>query len=114
MRTPLLAVLLLLPALTWAKDTPLMFAAAVDNPEVVQALVAAGADLEARDVVGGTPLMFAAGSNANPEVVQALLDTGADATAKNDAGNTAWDLIQKNEALKGTNAYWRLNQSRFE
>ena len=80
MRRALLAVLLLLPALTWAKDTPLMFAAAVDNPEVVQA----------------------------------LLDAGADATAKNGEGETAWDLIQYNNALKSTNVYHRLNELQLE
>jgi hypothetical protein len=49
----------------------------------------------------------------NPEVVQVLLGAGADATAKNGVGTTAWDLIQDNEALKGTKAYWRLNELRF-
>jgi len=55
----------------------------------------------------------AARENENTEVVLALLDAGADATAKNGEGKTAWDLIQDNEALKGTKAYWRLNELRF-
>ena len=41
------------------------------------------------------------------------LDAGADATAKNGRGEIAWDLIQDNEALKGTKAYWRLNELRY-
>ena len=42
-----------------------------------------------------------------------LLEAGADATAKNGEKETAWDLIQDNEALKGTKAYWRLNELRY-
>ena len=94
--------------------TPLMFAAGANrNPEVVQALLDAGADVEARNEYGWTPLMFAAEYNENPEVVQALLDAGADATAKNGEKETAWDLIQDNEALKDSKAYWRLNDLRY-
>ena len=46
---------------------------------MVQALVDAGADPSARDVIGATPLDIAAIFNENPEVVQALVDVGADA-----------------------------------
>ena len=46
--------------------------------------------------------------NTNPAVVMVLLDTGADAKAKAADGLTAWDLIQQNEKLKDTEAYWRL------
>ena len=44
-----------------------------DNPAVVQALIAAGADLEARNDYKGTPLHLAVQSNDNPAVVQALI-----------------------------------------
>ena len=83
------------------------------TPEGVRAALDAGADLEARNKYGETPLMYAAQSNESPEVVQALLDAGADATGKNGEGKTALDLIQDNEALKGTKAYWRLNELRY-
>ena len=76
----------------------------------MQALLSAGADLEVSGGDGWTPLMWAARTNENPEVLQALLDAGADATAINDDGDSAWDLIQENEALKGTNVYQRLNE----
>ena len=138
----LAAFLLLLSSLIWAQDlfdpnltpegvraaldagadvearnkwgfTPLVLAAEYNsNPEVVQALLDAGADLKARDADGNTPLMLAARENSNPEIVQVLLDAGADATAKNGEGKTAWDLIQDNEALKSSKAYWRLNDLR--
>ena len=48
------------------------------------------------------------------EVVQVLLDANADATATNEDGKTAWDVIQKNEALKETPAYWALNHLHFQ
>ena len=47
--------------------------------EEVQALLAAGADLSAKDkLFGRTALMFAARYNRNPAVVQALRAAGAD------------------------------------
>ena len=58
---------------------------------------------------GSTPLMYAALYNESAVVVQLLLDAGADATATNEDGESAWDLIQENEALEGSPAYWALN-----
>ena len=102
-----------------------------ENAGVVQALIDAGANLEARgcstvsapgscmsgrrrDTSGETPLLRAARYNENAEVVQALLDAGADATATNEDGESAWDLIQENEALEGSPAYWALNDLRSQ
>ena len=79
----------------------------------MQLLLDAGANLEARNEYGCPPLMVAARNNENAAVVQALLDAGAHATATNEDGETAWDLIQKNEALEGAPAYWALNDLRF-
>ena len=79
----------------------------------MQVLLDAGAGLEAGTEYGGTPLMLAARNNENAAVVQALLDAGADATATNEDGETAWDLIQENDALEGSPAYWALNDLRF-
>ena len=47
------------------------------------------------------------------EAIDALLAAGADATARNAAGQTPWDLAQENDALRGADAYWRLNDARF-
>ena len=85
-----------------------------ENPEVLTALLDAGADLNARDEYGGTPLHEAAKHNENPEVIIALLDAGADGTAVNGDGETPFDLAKDNEALAGTDAYWALNDARFE
>ena len=74
------------------------------NPEVLKALLEAGADVNAKNKDGVTPLMPAAGSNPNPEVLKALLEAGADAKAKNNEGKTALDYARMNEKLKDTEA----------
>jgi hypothetical protein len=54
----------------------------------VQAELAAGADVMARDEDGWTPLHYAGTS----EIIQALSAAGADAKAKDKYGRTPWDL----------------------
>lgn len=94
--------------------TPLMVAALYnDNPEVTIALLEAGASVNDRNDYGGTPLIYAAQYNSNPEVITALLKAGADATTKNNRNKTAFDYAKENEDLKGTSAYWELNNARF-
>ena len=95
--------------------TALMLAAQFNgNPEAVAALVDRGADLEARDEEGWTALMWAANSNENPEVITTLLDAGGNVHAEALDGMTAWDALQRNDALHGTDAYWRLSAMRYE
>ena len=68
--------------------TPLHLAVALShNPSVVQLLVDAGAELEARDRHGSTPLHSAI-SNTNLSVIRALLDVGADVEARDRRGHT--------------------------
>ena len=76
--------------------TPLHRAARYnENPAVTQILLDAGADVEARDVGGFTPLRWVVnerfwdpGGNENLAVIQALLDVGADPEAQDDDGDT--------------------------
>ena len=59
--------------------TPLQLAAGQANYEAVEALVKAGADVNAEDVRRATPLVFAvATDHANPNVVKLLLARGAE------------------------------------
>jgi 6-phosphogluconolactonase (cycloisomerase 2 family)/uncharacterized caspase-like protein len=71
--------------------TALMLAAR-DNasPEVISALLKAGADKSARDSrYGWTALIWAAADNPNPEVITALLSGGADINARSIDAETA-------------------------
>ena len=58
--------------------TPLQFAAQA-NYEATEALLKAGADVNAKDVRNATPLVFAVATDRpNPKIVKLLLDKGAD------------------------------------
>jgi ankyrin repeat protein len=78
------------------KATPLMIASAVGSADVVKALVDAGANVNAKDGRGMTPLMFAIAKNQqDPAVVRLLLDRGADPTATSSTGESAGDWARK-------------------
>jgi ankyrin repeat protein len=62
------------------KQTPLHFASERGHPEVAARLLDAGADIEARDMVGRTPLMTT-GISKNIEVAEGLIKRGADINA---------------------------------
>ena len=55
-----------------------------EDPQVVSALIQAGADVNAKDNGGETPLFRA----RNPAIVSALIQAGADVNAKNDKDET--------------------------
>ena len=110
----------------------------------IETLVAAGANLEARDRNGNTPLHVAAsyvhyyflerdrlsprGQEIQDELIdslsenekhggdaiEALLDAGANPGARNAEGQPPWEIAEQNEVLKGSDAYWRLNDTRFD
>ena len=69
--------------------------------------------MTARAIDDWMPLHCAA-SRENPAVVRALLDTGANGAARRERGETPFDLAEKNDDLRGTAAYWRLNDARFK
>jgi ankyrin repeat protein len=94
-------------------NTPLHDVATSELSAYVTALLEAGADIKARNTRGDTPLHLAA-FDGTPDKVLALLDAGADGGAKNDDNETPFDHAKENKKLKGTDAYWRLNDARFD
>jgi ankyrin repeat protein len=69
--------------------SPIGVAIRKDDPVIIKALLAKGADVNLIDrETGETPLIFAA-RYSTPEVVNVLLDAGAQINAKDKMGNTA-------------------------
>lgn len=113
----LAAALLMLACTALAMSQPNLLnedVVANSTPEEIQAALAAGIDLEARDSEGVTPLMAAAALNDNPEVVRLLLNAGADATMRDERGMRAIDHAQDNSALRNSDVYWLLNDASFQ
>jgi ankyrin repeat protein len=66
------------------------------NTALIQKVIAHGADVNAKDVDGRTPLMLAAGSEySSPDTIQLLIDAGADVNAKSAGGETALDFAKR-------------------
>ena len=78
------------------KFTVLMIAMPHAPESVVQTLLDAGADVNAKDSRSMTPLMFAVATNhQNPAVIKMLLARGADVTLQSNVGETAADWARK-------------------
>jgi ankyrin repeat protein len=78
-------------------STPLHLAAMNGDLGPMKALIAAGADPNARDNDGATPLHMAAYAS-RPKHVQMLLEAGADPLAKTDNGRDAGSMARKVKA----------------
>src|SRR5205814_803101 len=65
-----------------AGETMLMLSARNGNPEAVTLLVAAGADVNAKEPIRGTTALMWAVEQRHPEAVAALIDGKADVAAK--------------------------------
>ena len=66
-----------------------MWAAAFNpNPDVIAALLKAGAEVNAKDDAEETPLMWAARNCSHPAVIAALVNAGADVNTKSRDGAT--------------------------
>jgi ankyrin repeat protein len=91
-------------ALTWGAMTG-------QKPEVTIALVTAGANINAKDTDGGTPLMYATNNENAHVLIPAFLKAGADAKAKSNEGKTALDYAKANEKLKDTDALKQLEEA---
>lgn len=77
-----------------AKVTALHAAVSSDQPQIVEWLLDAGADVNARQQIDYTPLMGAA-ANARTAIMELLLARGADAAMRTTEGRTAADLARE-------------------
>jgi ankyrin repeat protein len=83
-------------------ETALHLAAPYGPPELVKALLDAGADINVKNIQGMTPLMWAVASEyQNPEIIRMLLARGADPKIKSRDGQTALDLAKRLGASAG-------------
>ena len=82
-------------------------------PDVVQALIDAGANIEAPIAYGVRPLMLAAGYG-EAAVVQVLLDAGADYRAQNDGGRTALMMVKEKHYVDVINLLHEIEQQEGE
>ena len=90
--------------------TPLMIASgSKDILKTIDTLHELGANLDARDILGNTPLHNAV-QFGHPENVTRLLKLGANAKLKNAKGKTPFDYAER---IKGTQAYWLLNEANY-
>ena len=85
-------------ALASLENSPLHWAACNQDPTVLGPLIEAGADLEAWNLHGLTPLQFAAYINPNPAIIRTLLEAGADVNARNYRGETPLHLAARYNA----------------
>ena len=93
---PLIAACANALALASLDNSSLHWAACNQDPAVLGPLIEAGADLEAWNLHGLTPLQLAAYINPNPAVIRSLLEAGADVNARNYRGETPLHLAARN------------------
>jgi len=88
-----------------AGRTPLHYAAGDGRLDDVKALIAAGAEIDARkDLYKSTPLMAAAQRDDNIDVITALVEAGADVNLTNSKGDTPLFIATMSYGTSGIGA----------
>ena len=80
-----------------------------ESPEIIETLLAAGADINVRDNDDGTALMRAAANNSHPAIIETFLKAGASVQERDKKGRTAVYFAKKNKKIYKTKVYWKLN-----
>ncbi len=80
-------------------SVPLFYAAAYGSLDAMRLLVAAGAEVNAANALGATPLLV---SMAEPEKVRFLIDHGADVNARSKMGRTPLWIAAATDGASGT------------
>lgn len=84
--------------------TPLMHAIFQRLSDVVQRLIAQGADIHLKDQNALANAFMYAVSYDLPDTVQTLINYGALLTDTDIEGKTVWDYLKQSEAMKNSNA----------
>ena len=93
--------------------TPLHLAVTVDNLESTLTLLDIGADVNSL-ANGGISVLLTASSFSGPAIILTLLGAGADAKLSDELGHLPIDAAKENPKLKGTKAYWALNDAQYK
>ncbi len=86
----------------WNKTTPLITAIVYNQPQIASTLIAFGADIEHKDQLGRSPLMYAA-MNCRIKMTKLLVDLGANIFARDNNGNNVLDLLRQKTLCAGRN-----------
>ena len=105
-------IAVLLTASTYAQTPGFFKLVLTGTPQRVQAAIDQGADVNTRSPNGVTALILPQ-STPNPKVITTFLKAGVDAKAKDKAGLTAFDYVQGNEKLNGTDDHQKLNEWQY-
>ena len=108
----LMGIVMLLTMLSTAEAIELDDAAKDGDIARITALLDAWADPNTRNEYGLTPLHDAA-RYGTAAAITLLLDAGAHPNARDKWGDTALDLITEDSPIYGTDAYWRLNDAKY-
>lgn len=80
-----------------------------NNVGVIDLLLNNGANPDRRDFRNRTPLMLAAKYCESEEVIFTLLDHASDPAPRDVNGKRTVEYLEENDALWGTEVYWKLN-----